>query len=218
MPNEARMLWKAFHVPGSFVTAGHNRLLWIPTPPHLAAIYKPVFFPLSHFHLSSFLVERQLCQRLSGLTDHNKQVNLPRHRVRLVPEHFGVFFSSSPLHALIAATECHSRGAEHRATARGPQNLSVNKGLKESMRRICPVFPSLDSCAKLWKTLRRETHTHTHTGRLVYGYDWQQKSNEWMRNVTSAKVTKELLFPRGCFFFLNIQLFFDILDNKRGVH
>lgn len=195
MPNEPRTLWKAFHVPGSFVTTGHNRLLWIPTPPHLAPIYKPVFFPLSHFHLSSFLVEQQLCQRLSGLTDHSKQVNLPRHRVRLVPEHFGCFFSSSSLHALIATTECHSRGAEHRATTRGPQNLSVNKGLKESMRRICPLFPSLDSGAKLWKTLRRETRTRDISFTET---DWQQKSNEWMRNVTSAKVTKELLFSRGC--------------------
>lgn len=143
----------------------HNRLLWIPTPPHLEAIYKPVFFFLSHFHLSSFLVERQLCQRLSGLTDHSKQVNLPRHRVRLVPEHFGAFFSS-PLHALIAATECHSRGAEHRVTARGPQNLSVNTGLKESS---CFSFFGL-----LRKTLedfeKRNTHTRTRTGRLVYRY------------------------------------------------
>lgn len=169
MNHEPRTLSKAFHVPGSFVTAGHNRLLWIPTPPHLAAIYKPVFFSLSHFHLSSFLVERQLCQRLSGLTDHSKQVNLPRHRVRLVPEHFGVFFFS-PLHALIAATECHSRGTEYRATARGPQNLSVNTGLKESS---CFSFFGLLRKTFLSSESRRlgeGENTYTHTGRLVCGY------------------------------------------------
>lgn len=118
------------------------------------------FFSLSHFHLSSFLVERQLCQRLSGLTDHNRQVNLPRHRVRLVPEHFGVFFLLfSPCFNCSDGVSEPKSGAP---TARGPQNLSVNKGLKESMRDFHCFHSWFSFFGVLRKTLedfeRRKKH------------------------------------------------------------
>lgn len=79
--------------------------------PFLISLQNPLntslFFsslPLSHVHLSSVLRKRQGCQRLSGPTAHDKQVNQPDSSQCTL----GFFF---PFLALIAEAACQSLGA-----------------------------------------------------------------------------------------------------------
>lgn len=214
------------------ITAGHNRLLWIPTPPHLAAIYKPDFFFLSHFtSLHFWWSDSYVKGCLASLTTTSKLI-CPGTESVLSQNTLEFFFSLSPLHALIAATECHSRGAEHRLSTERPTACTTKPQCKQGIKRIDarPVLflllwtPAQNFSVK-WKRnmLRKKKKTHE-TSRLRIRTDSRKVMNEWEM---SQKWQKSFCFRRGYIFpYSSIlkkwsQLLSDIfnkVDNKRRVH